>query len=161
MEILFKDWSEFVELLTRHRVRFVIVGGHAVAVHARPRHTEDLDVFVEPTLANARRLRAALVEFGFRDSAPPVEVLATPRKVLMIGRKPYRIDVLTGIDGVTFREAWKSRVSTPLAHGSVYVIGKSALVTNKRAAGRPKDLADLAMLAEAEPAGRSTRGKKA
>jgi Nucleotidyltransferase of unknown function (DUF6036) len=71
MEILYKDWNEFLELLTRHRVRFVIVGGHAVAVHAQPRHTEDLDVFVEPTPANARRLRAALAEFGFGSAAPP------------------------------------------------------------------------------------------
>jgi predicted nucleotidyltransferase len=161
MEILYKDWSEFLELLTRHRVRFVIVGGHAVAVHARPRYTEDLDVFVEPTPANARRLRAALAEFGFGDGAPPTELLATPRKVLMIGRKPYRIDVLTGIDGVTFAAAWQERVSTPVAHGSVFVIGKRALVANKKAAGRPKDLADLAMLAEEGPRGRPTKHPRA
>jgi hypothetical protein len=148
MELLYKDWNEFLALLTRHRVRFVLVGGHAVAVHARPRHTEDLDVFVDPTAANARRLRAALVDFGFGNAAPPVEILATPGKVFMLGRKPYRIDVLTAIDGVTFSAAWKSRVSIPLVEGTVFVIGKSALVANKKAAGRAKDLADVAMLAE-------------
>jgi hypothetical protein len=78
----------------------------------------------------------------------------------MIGRKPYRIDVLTGIDGVTFSAAWKDRVSATLAHGGVFVIGKDALVANRTAAGRPKDLADRAMLAEAERAGRSTRGSR-
>src|SRR5262245_61209595 len=128
MELLYKDWSEFIELLTRHRVRFMVVGGHAVAVHARPRHTEDLDVFVDPTPANARRLRAALAEFGFGESAPLASLLAMPRKVLMIGRKPYRIDVLTGIDGVTFREAWKGRVTVPLSPGNVCVIGRKELV---------------------------------
>ena len=146
MEPLFNEWSEFLRLLTRHRVRFVLVGGHAVAVHARPRHTEDLDVFVDPTLANARRLHAALVDFGFESVAPAVETLATPGKVFMLGRKPYRIDVLTAIDGVTFSAAWKTRVRVPLAHGTVAVIGRRALVANKMAAGRPKDLADLAML---------------
>jgi hypothetical protein len=161
MELLYRDWNEFIALLTRHRVRFVIVGGHAVAVHAMPRHTEDLDVFVEPTLANAKRLRAALVDFGFGEGAPAVEVLATPRKVLMIGRKPYRIDVLTGIDGVSFGRAWKNRVSTPLEHGTVYVIGKDALVANKRAAGRPKDLADLAMLTGETPSLASPKRSRA
>lgn len=148
MEPLFRDWNEFLQLLTRHRVRFVLVGGHAIAVHARPRHTEDLDVFVDPTPANARRLRAALVDFGFGNDAPDVETLATPGKVFMLGRTPYRIDVLTGIDGVTFAEAWKSRVSIQLTDNVVQVIGRSALMANKLAAGRPKDLADLVMLAE-------------
>src|SRR3954462_1747118 len=78
MEPLFKEWSEFLQLLTRHRVRFMLVGGHAVGVHAVPRHTEDLDVFVDPTPANARRLRAALIDFGFGSVVPEVEILATP-----------------------------------------------------------------------------------
>ena len=64
MEPLFEEWSELLSLLTRHRVRFVLGGGHAIAFHARPRHTEDLDVFVEPSPTNARRLHAALVDFG-------------------------------------------------------------------------------------------------
>lgn len=81
MEALSADWNELLRLLTRHRVRFVLVGGHAVAIHARPRHTEDLDVFVEPTKANARRLRAALVDFGFTSVCLDVELLATPGKV--------------------------------------------------------------------------------
>jgi hypothetical protein len=105
MEPLFTEWNEFLRSLTRHRVRFVLVGGHAIAVHARPRHTEDLDVFVEPSPANARRLHAALVDFGFGSVAPTVEILATPGKVFMLGRKPYRIDILTAIDGVTFPAA--------------------------------------------------------
>jgi hypothetical protein len=105
-----RDWSEFLCALIAHRVRFVLVGGHAVAGHGEPRLTEDLDVFVEPTLANARRLRDALVDFGFGNIAPPAEELAIPDRIVMLGRKPWRIDVLTGIDGVTFAEVWASRV---------------------------------------------------
>lgn len=87
-----RDWSEFLSALIARRVRFVLVGGHAVAGHGEPRLTEGLDVFVEPTLANARRLRRALLDFGFGESAPPVAVLAAPDKVFMIGRKPHRIE---------------------------------------------------------------------
>ena len=100
-----RDWSEFLSALISRRVRFVLIGGHAVAGHAEARLTEDLDVFVAPSRANAARLREALVDFGFAGAAPPVEVLAQPKKVLMLGRKPWRIDILTGIDGVTFPEA--------------------------------------------------------
>jgi hypothetical protein len=105
-----RDWNEFLCALIAHRVRFVMIGGHAVAAYGEPRLTEDLDVFVEPALVNARRLRAALVDFGFGAAAPSVELLAERDKVFMLGRKPWRVDILTGIDGVTFREAWKGRV---------------------------------------------------
>ena len=105
-----RDWTEFLSALIAHRVRFVLVGGHAVAGHGQPRLTEDLDVFIDPTLANARRLRDALVAFGFGAVAPAVEELARRDRVFMLGRKPWRIDVLTGIDGVSFREAWAGRV---------------------------------------------------
>lgn len=148
MEPLFSEWSEFLRLLTRHRVRFLLIGGHALAVHAQPRHTEDLDVFVAATPSNARRIRAALADFGFDAVAPSLEVLATLDKVFMLGRKPFRIDILTGIDGVTFEEAWSTRTTIRLAGGRVNVIGRDALVANKRAAGRPKDLIDLLMLGE-------------
>jgi hypothetical protein len=81
----------------------VLIGGHAIAVHAEPRFTEDLDVLVEPSLANARRLHAALTEFGFANVIPDPEHFAVPDRVWMLGRKPRRIDVLTGISGVTGR----------------------------------------------------------
>jgi hypothetical protein len=97
-----RDWTEFLCVLISRRVRFFLVGGHAVAGHGEPRLTEDLDLFVEPTLANARRLRNALVDFGFEAVTPAAEVLAEPGRVFMLGRKPWRIDLLTAIDGVTF-----------------------------------------------------------
>ncbi|HLK39414.1 MAG TPA: nucleotidyl transferase AbiEii/AbiGii toxin family protein [Polyangiaceae bacterium] len=92
---LSRDWTEFLSVLIARRVRFVLVGGHAVAGHGEPRLTEDLDLFVEPTTANAKRLREALEDFGFGAVAPDVEELATPDKIFMLGRKPWRIDILT------------------------------------------------------------------
>lgn len=156
-----RDWNEFLCALIAHRVRFVMIGGHAVAAHGEPRLTEDLDVFVEPAPPNARRLRAALVEFGFGAAAPPVELLAARDKVFMLGRKPWRIDILTGIDGVTFREAWNSRVEAEFQVSPLFVIGRSALIKNKRAAGRAKDLVDAARLEAVPPPARPRvpRGK--
>jgi hypothetical protein len=141
-----EDWTEFLSALIARRVRFLLVGGHAVAGHAEPRFTEDLDVFVEPTLTNAKRPRAALVDFGFGKVAPAAAVLAKQDKIFMLGRKPSRIDLLTGIDGVTFREAWRGRVEADFVAQPLYVIGRVQLIANKRAAGRDKDLRDLAML---------------
>lgn len=154
---LCRDWNEFLSLLTSKRVRFLVVGGHAVAGHGEPRLTEDLDVFVEPTQANAARLRRALVAFGFGENAPTAERLAVPGKIWMLGRKPWRIDLLTRIDGVTFNRAWKGRVKAEFAHGHLYVIGRNDLIANKRASGRDKDLRDVAMLEALPPAPRSRR----
>lgn len=148
MPTLPHDWREFFELVLSTKVHFVIVGGLAVAVHAEPRFTEDLDVFVRPSLANARRLRLALQRFGFGDGAPSVESLAEPDTVRMIGRKPLRIDILTGIDGVTFRDAWAGRVEVVVDGLSLPFIGLEQLIQNKTASGRDKDRADLASLAK-------------
>ena len=87
---LHDDWIEFLKLLNGHRVRFVVVGAHAIAAaHGRPRLTADLDVFVEPTLANARRVAAAIAAFGF-GKVNPTE-LTKPDKVVFMGREPFRI----------------------------------------------------------------------
>ena len=152
-----RDWSEFLSALIAHHVKFVLVGGHAVAGHGEPRLTEDLDVFVEPTVPNARRLREALVAFGFGAVAPTVDELAVADKIFMLGRKPWRIDILTGIDGVSFAEAWAGRVEADFVQKPLFVIGRAALIKNKRAAGRPKDLADVAALS---PPRKSKRAKK-
>src|SRR5262245_26232443 len=142
---LHEDWSAFLSLLIAHRVRFVLVGGHAVAAHGRPRHTEDLDVYVEPTKANASRLRDLLVDFGFGSVLPSLRELSSQHKVFMLGRRPFRIDVLTSIDGVSFRRAWSGRITVELEAGKIPVIGRDELIANKKAAGRAKDLADLVL----------------
>jgi hypothetical protein len=147
------DWTEFLSLLRSKRVRFVIVGGHAVAAHGEPRLTEDLDVFVEPTVRNAERLREALLAFGFGDSVPSARKLAAPGGIWMLGRKPWRIDVLNKIDGVSFARAWKGRARLDFNSGPLYLIGRRELIANKRASGRDKDLRDVAMLEGMTPQG--------
>jgi len=140
------DWRDFLLALISTGTRFLLIGGHAIAVHAEPRFTEDLDVFVLPGLTNARRVRAALVKFGFGLIAPPARELAVRNRVWMLGRKPRRIDILTGISGVSFAQASRGRRFVTVAGMIVPVIGRSALLENKRASARPKDLADVALL---------------
>jgi hypothetical protein len=141
-----RDWTEFLCLLISRRVRFLVIGGHAVAGHGEPRLTEDLDVFVDRDPGNAKRLRDALVDFGFGAAAPQPKELSRPHKVFMLGRKPWRIDILTTIDGVSFEEAWASRVAAKFAATPLYVIGREMLIKNKRASARDKDLRDVALL---------------
>ncbi len=156
-----RDWNEFLCALIAHRVRFVLIGGHAVAGHGEPRLTEDLDVFVDPTVANATRLREALVDFGFGAVAPSVTDLAKPDRIFMLGHKPWRIDILTAIDGVSFAQAWATRVAAEFVQAPLYVIGKNALIKNKRAAGRDKDLLDVALLEAHVRRSPTKRGKPA
>ena len=140
------DWSEFIVLLKRHGVRFLIVGAHALAVHGRPRYTDDFDVFVDASPANARRLQAALADFGFVEAANAWERMAEPYQIMTLGRVE-KIDILTSIAGVSFRTAWRNRkrVRDPVL-GIIGVLGLKELIATKRATGRPQDLADLALI---------------
>lgn len=117
-----------------------------MAVHGEPRLTEDLDVLIEPTIENGERVRRALEAFGFGALAPPAEDFAKPRKVFMLGRKPRRIDLLTTIDGVDFERAARDHLIVLLGGARVPVIAREPLIINKRASGRPKDIADVAAL---------------
>ncbi|MBA3461301.1 MAG: hypothetical protein H0T46_15165 [Deltaproteobacteria bacterium] len=160
MELHF-DWKEFLSLLMRHGVRFVIVGGHALAANGRPRYTEDLDVFVDRTEANARRLVRALDEFGYPVRRDGWREFTRPNKILFIGRIPLRIDVLTSISGVSFSTAWKGRLVAATDFGALPLLGLAELRINKRASGRTKDLLDLALLDEgATPAATRSRSKR-
>lgn len=144
------DWQEFLRALLSENTKFLLIGAHALAYHVEARLTEDLHVFVEASPENARRLRRALERFGFGAVAPSEEELCEPNKVFMLGRKPWRIDILTGIDGVSFDEAWEGRVEADFHGITLPMIGRDALLKNKRAAGRKKDLVDVALLEASE-----------
>jgi hypothetical protein len=157
---LLPEWHEFLGVLKRHGVRFLLVGAHALAAHGRPRFTQDLDVLVEPTPANAKRVAAAIAEFGFEKTARDWRWFAKPYRITMIGRMPMRIDVLTSISGVSFRTAWRNRIMASTTVGDVAVLGLGELRANKLASGRPKDLADVALLDELALAGKRSRTKR-
>lgn len=140
---LSKDLKEFVELLNAHGVDFLVVGGHAVGFHGWPRFTEDLDLFVRPSFENGQRLLAALQAFGFGDVGLEASSFSERGQVIQLGRAPNRVDLMTGIDGVDFEDAWKHRLAGNIEEIPVAVLGLQELVANKRATGRPQDLADI------------------
>jgi hypothetical protein len=140
---LSKDWREFLELLNSRGVDYVIVGAHSLALHGRPRYTGDLDILVRSTPENARLLVDILNVFGFAQSAFKEPDFLKPEQLIQLGRAPTRIDLLTSISGVSSDEAFASKVSADLDGIPVFVLGKDALVRNKRAVGRPQDLVDI------------------
>jgi hypothetical protein len=143
---LSKDWREFLELLNSRGVDYVIVGAQSLAFHGCPRHTGDLDILVRPTPDNARLLLALLNQFGFERSGFKETDFLQPEQIIQLGRVPSRIDLLTSISGVSANEAFASKISAILDGIPVHILGKDALIRNKRAVGRPQDLADLAAL---------------
>jgi hypothetical protein len=137
------DFEELLACLNAKSVRAVVVGGHALAFHGRPRFTKDLDVFVEPSRANAERLMEALDALGFGSVGLTPDDFCHPGRIVQLGVAPNRIDLLTAIDGVTFDEAWAGRATGLFGAEPVAYLGRAEFLRNKRAAGRPQDLADI------------------
>jgi len=135
--------------LQRASVEFVLVGAHALAAHGIARATGDIDIFVRPSPANAVRVVQALVDFGAPIAAHHIgaQDFTVPGTVYQIGLPPRRIDLLTEISGVPFDEAWSSRLEASVAGMQLAFLGKEALIKNKLAAGRDKDLVDAKALA--------------
>ena len=143
---LSKDVRDFIELLNSTSTEFLVVGGHAVGYHGFPRVTGDFDFFVRASEENALRLIEVFRQFGFEDADKLRTVFTTGGRAVKIGVPPNRIDVITGISGVAFDEAWSTRELSDLDGTPVAIIGREALLKNKRAAARPKDLLDVAEL---------------
>ena len=137
------DLREFIELLNSRGIEYVIVGEHSLAFHARPRYTGDLDILVRPSSENAAKLVSLLRDFGFEKADFTEADFTVPEQMIQLGRAPNRIDLLTSISGVTVAEAFSTRMSTELEGLPVFVLSKDALIRNKRAVGRPQDIADL------------------
>jgi len=146
MGILEKDYAEFLKLLNRNKVKYCIVGAHALAFYAVPRYTKDLDVFLEQSRDNARRVLKTLREFGFKNLNLTEEDLLKPETIIQMGYEPVRIDLVTFIDGCPFERAWKNRKKGNYGRERVFFIGLNDLKRNKRAAKRKQDLADLELL---------------
>lgn len=142
-ECVTKDFEELLACCNAHGVKALIVGGHAVAFHGKPRFTKDLDLFVESSDENAARLLLALTAFGFAGLGLSVDDFTSPDKVVQLGVAPNRVDLVTSIDGVTFAEAWNGRSAGHYGTEPASYIGKPELLRNKRAVGRPQDLADI------------------
>ena len=140
-----QDFKEFFASLNAKHVEYLIIGGVAFNFHAVPRATKDIDVWVGPSLANLRAFLAGLEEFGFAHAMSPSD-LAHQECVLMLGRVPNRIDVLTRPSGLQWEPCWDNRVQANYDGEPVWFIAIGDLIEAKRAAGRPQDLADVSKL---------------
>jgi len=146
-----EDFFDLLSALQEAEAAFVIVGAHALAAHGVARATGDLDILVQPSPDNARRVLEALLRFGapVADHGLTVKDLATPGMVYQIGLPPRRIDILTRISGVEFDDLWAGRIEREVDGLRLAFPGLDDLVVNKRASGRPKDLLDVELLREA------------
>jgi hypothetical protein len=143
-----RDFTDLLSALSEAEVRFLIVGAYAVTFHSQPRSTGDLDLWIDPAPENAKRVWLALQRFGAPLKGLAVEDLSTPDVVYQIGMPPRRIDLLTSLTGLTFEQAWAARAPGRFGDLECAYIGLADLRTNKRAVGRPRDLADLESLGE-------------
>ena len=144
--MLSPDYRDILSVFIDERVDYLVVGAYAVASHGLPRATGDLDLWVRRDAENARRVWRALAKFGAPLSELTESELSSPGLVFQIGVEPARIDILTSIDGIEFEKAWTDRVELDVDGLRIHVIGRAHLIANKKAVGRPQDLADVARL---------------
>ncbi len=147
------DFKDMLLELSAAKVDYLIVGAYAVAAHGYPRATGDLDIWVRADVQTAPKVMRALARFGAPVDQVSESDFATPSCVFQIGVPPGRIDILTAISGVQFDSAWKNRIVIRIEDLELNVIGKVDLLLNKKASGRPKDLADIQGLKDSEGAG--------
>lgn len=143
-----RDFCELLAYFDAKSVNAIIVGAWALAFHGAPRMTGDIDILVQPTAENAQRVMRALDAFGFGSVGLSANDFQQPDIVVELGVPPLRVDLLTGISGVTWDEAWRGRVAGEFGHVAVAFLGINELRRNKQASGRQKDLADLEALGE-------------
>lgn len=143
-----KDFEEFFACLNKHKVRYCIIGAFALAYHARPRYTKDIDAIIEPSRDNAVKILQALADFGFPITELTEEDFSQPDQILQLGHEPVRIDLVTSISGCSFDDVWKNKVNGHYGSVPVSYIGREELIRNKTASARPQDLVDVGTLQE-------------
>ncbi len=137
------DFREFIELLNVHEVRYMVTGGYAVGIYGYPRYTGDLDFWIENSSENGRKLVKVLSAFGLSSIGLSAEDFTKKEQIIQIGYPPFRIDLLTSIDGVEFRDAYPNRKVFKIDEIQVSFIGLDDLKKNKKASGRTRDIDDL------------------
>lgn len=140
------DFSDLLSEFNAADVRYLVVGGYAVFFHGQPRYTKDLDVWVEPSAANATRVMQALRRFGAPLHDLSEADLSAPGITFQMGNAPNRIDVLTDVASLVFADAWNNRVEGRYGQQRMWLLSRADLIANKKAVGRPQDLEDVRLL---------------
>jgi len=155
---MFDDFKELLSAFNAHNVKYLVIAGYAVSFHAQPRATKDLDLFIKADPVNANLAYVALASFGAPLAGIDRNDLADPRKFIRFGHPPIAIDILFGIDGLDFDDAWARRIEAvidPDSGQTAFIISKVDLIASKLAAGRMRDLADVEEILAAESGGLS------
>jgi len=142
----YRDYRDLLSELNGAGVEYLVVGAYAFAFHAEPRYTKDIDIWVNATPENARRVFQALARFGAPLGGVRVEDFATPGLIYQIGVEPVRVDILTSVSGLAFGEAYARRATASYSDIPMPVLSIEDLIASKEAAGRPRDLEDARIL---------------
>jgi hypothetical protein len=149
---MLSDYTELLSILNAHRVKYLVIGAYAVAIHAQPRATKDLDILVKADPENAKAVFAALAEFGAPMQGLTSADFEEPGPFFRMGREPVGVDILTAIPGVEFDVAWPRRIEDVFDEATnlrANFISREDLLAAKRAAGRRQDLADIEAIEKA------------
>jgi hypothetical protein len=141
-----KDYEELLKLFNKNKVKYCIVGAFALAFHAIPRYTKDMDIFIEASEKNAKGILKALNEFGFGVLNLSMSDFSAKGRTIQLGYEPVRIDILTLIDGCTFEDVWKNKKTGRYGKEKIFFIGLDDMIKNKKASKRKQDKADLEIL---------------
>jgi predicted nucleotidyltransferase len=134
--MLNQDFKEFIQLLNDNQVKYLVIGGYAVAIHGHPRYTKDLDIWIEMSPVNAQKLMTALTAFGFGSLGLNAEDFQTPDQIIQLGYPPNRIDLITSPDGIDFPTCYKAKIEVKINEINVNFIDLDNLKKNKQASGR-------------------------
>ncbi len=137
------DFKEFIQLLNKNNVKYLVVGGYAVAMHGFPRYTGDIDFWIKPEKENAEKLVKTLIEFGFGSLDININDFTKENSIVQLGFPPERIDLITSVDGLLFEDCWKERKEVVTEEILIDYISLHHLRINKAASGRDKDILDL------------------
>jgi len=141
--MLNQDFKEFIQLLNENQVKYLVIGGYAVAIHGHPRYTKDIDIWIEISDDNANKLVTTLTQFGFESFGVTTQDFQTANQIIQLGYPPNRIDLITNPDGIDFQTCYDSKIEVNLNDVPVKFINLDNLKKNKLASGRLQDLADL------------------
>jgi hypothetical protein len=141
--MLNQDFKEFIQLLNANQVKYLVIGGYAVAIHGHPRYTKDIDIWIETSPENSQKLMEALIEFGFGSLGLDAEDFQSPDQIIQLGYPPNRIDLITTPDGIEFESCYQAKIEVKINDINVNFIDLENLKKNKQASGRLQDLADL------------------
>ncbi|SEN28315.1 Predicted nucleotidyltransferase [Chitinophaga rupis] len=157
---LAQDFEDFIKLLNKFDVEYMVVGGYAMAFHGKPRYTGDLDIWINISEANAEKLVQVIKAFGMASLGLEKEDFLQPGYVSQIGYPPLRIDILNSIDGVNFKEAFQNRQKIVEGDLEISYISLNDLVQNKVASGRKQDIQDVREIKKALPKQKPKPGKR-